>query len=145
MRWMLILTCGLLTAALAAQEPAKPEPAKPADPATEPAKPVPAERERPRMGEDAQKLFDDVNLVYSRYYELVLAKVKADERYSAAEVWEEAVKAARNARYAKADDFHEAITAMKAKDRLFRREVNDLTTKLARDHAEAVREAQRRD
>jgi phage I-like protein len=97
------------------------------------------EREQPKMSEAAQKLYDDVEIVYAKYYEILLAKIKANEAYKADEVWETAVKEAKNAKYEDHAEFHRAITRMKTADRIFRREVNELITKLANDHAEAVR------
>lgn len=103
------------------------------------AAPAFAQDEEPKMKAEAQALFDDVKLVYTKYYEIILAKTKASERYNAAEVWETATAETKNAKYKDHAEFQAAVQKMSRDDRLFRREFNNLVTKLADDHAEAIR------
>jgi len=97
------------------------------------------EREAPQMTEAGKLLFDDVKRVYGKYYQIVLQKARDNEAYKADEVWDVAVKDAINAEYKDRAEFQQAITAMQAVDRVFRRELTALTNKLAQEHAEAVR------
>ena len=98
------------------------------------------EKEAPKreMTEDGKKLYADVKLVYAKFYELALAKVKANEAYKSDDIWAEAIKEAKNAKYKDAESFHKAITDMKRKDRVFKKDVLDLTTRLAKENAEAI-------
>lgn len=105
---------------------------------------TPAEKaEAPKMSEEGSKLFSEVKTVYAKYYEIILAKAKSNEEYKADEVWDAAVKevkdAAGNPKYKDRTEFHDAVAKMKAKDRIFRKEVNELVTKHAKEFAEAVR------
>lgn len=106
---------------------------------------APAEKkaEEPKMSEDGAKLFADVKIVYAKYYEIILAKAKSNEEYKADEVWDAAVKEAKdengNPKFKDRTAFHDAVSKMKAKDRIFRKEVNELVTNHAKEFAEAVR------
>jgi hypothetical protein len=96
------------------------------------------EPQKREMSEEAKTLFADVERVFKKYYEILLAKVKANEPYKADDVWNEAVKEAKNAKYKDSTEFHDAITNMKRKDRVFKKKVLELTTRLAKEYAEAV-------
>jgi hypothetical protein len=126
-RAMLILTLLLTPAILLAQ-------ALPEEP------PQRQEREAPQMTEAGQRLFDDVKRVYEKYYAIILEKARKREAYKAEDVWAEAVKEAVHAEYRDHAELQRAISAMRANDRVFRREVNALVNRLAREHAEAVRQ-----
>jgi hypothetical protein len=116
---------------------------KPAEPAKEPAKEQPKEEPKkdaePQMLAEAKKLYEDFLLVYAEYYRLVLEKIKANDPYKADEVWDAAVKTAQNAKYKDRTEFFDAVTKMKAKDRIFKKQVNDQITKFASDHTDAVK------
>jgi hypothetical protein len=90
------------------------------------------------MSAEGKTLYADVELVFKKYYALVFEKVKANEQYKAEDVWNEAVKEAVNAKYKDSAEFHKAVTAMKRKDRVFKKDVLDLTTRLAKENAEAI-------
>ena len=94
--------------------------------------------EKREMSAEAKTLYEDVERVFKKYYEMVFEKVKANEQYKAEDVWNEAVKAAENAKYKDSDEFQKALTAMKRKDRVFRKDVLDLTTRLAKENTEAI-------
>jgi biopolymer transport protein ExbD len=132
--FLMMLLAFAISAPLFAQETKKEEPAK------EEKKEEPAKEEEPKreMTEDGKKLYADFELVNAKYYEIVLAKVKANEPYKSDEVWNEAVKEAKNAKYKDGTEFHDAITKMKAKDRAFKKDVNALSNKSAKDFATAV-------
>ncbi|MEZ5992631.1 MAG: hypothetical protein R3E76_09790 [Planctomycetota bacterium] len=104
----------------------------------EPAKEGEKEAPKREITAEGKSLFEDVERVFAKYYETVLAKVKANEPYKADDVWAEAIKEAKNAKYKDAESFHKAITDMKRKDRVFKKDVLDLTTRLAKENAEAI-------
>ena len=134
MRWLMTFLIALALGAPAfAQEVPPPPPPK------EDEKKEEKKDEEPKMSEEGQKLFADVKLVYAKYYEIILAKTKANEEYKAEDVWETAVKEAKNTKYKDRAEFHDAVAKMKAKDRLFRKDVNELITKHAKEYAEAVK------
>jgi hypothetical protein len=116
------------------EEPAKEEPAK------EDVKEGEKEEAKREMTEEGKKLYSDVEIVFAKYYEIVLAKVKANEQYKSDDVWNEAVKEAKNAKYKDSVEFHEAITKMKRADRAFKKDVLELTTRLAKENAAAIEE-----
>ncbi|MBE7492675.1 MAG: hypothetical protein HS108_13100 [Planctomycetes bacterium] len=105
----------------------------------EPAKETAKEAPKAEITEEGRKLLEDVKRVYAKYYEIVLAKIKADESYKAEEVWDTAVKEAKNAAYKDSKEWSEAVLKMKKADRVFSREMNDFVNKTAKEHAEAVR------
>jgi hypothetical protein len=98
------------------------------------------ERQAPQMTEAGQRLYDDVKRAYEKYYAIILQKAKDNEAYKSEDVWADAVKETVNADYRDHSELQRAISAMQANDRVFRREVNALVNRLAREHAEAVRE-----
>lgn len=132
MRTVLMMVCAaLLALPLAAQEPAKETP-------KEQPKSAEAEPAKPQITEEGKKLLEDVKRVYAKYYEIVLGKIKADQPYKADEVWDTAVKEAKNATYKDSKEWSEAILKMKKTDRVFSREMTEFVNKAAKDHAEAV-------
>ncbi|MCG3183384.1 MAG: hypothetical protein ICCCNLDF_01481 [Planctomycetes bacterium] len=134
MRTLLTMLLALaFCAPLFAQEAEKP----PEPPKEEKGEDV-KEPQKREMSEEGKTLFADVERVFKKYYEIVLAKVKANEPYKADDVWNEAVKEAKNAKYKDSTEFHDAITNMKRKDRVFKKDVLDLTTRLAKENAEAI-------
>ncbi|MCB9894893.1 MAG: hypothetical protein H6839_10620 [Planctomycetes bacterium] len=92
------------------------------------------------MTAEGKSLYEDVERVYKKYYELVLAKVKSNEQYKADDVWAEAVKEAKNAKYKDMAEFSDAIVKMKQKDREFKKQVNSLMDDSAKKFAEDVKE-----
>jgi len=98
------------------------------------------EKEAPKreMTEDGKKLYADVKLVYAKFYELALAKVKANEAYKSDDIWAEAIKVTKNAKYKDTQAFHKAITDMKRSDRVFKKDVQDLMTDSAKQFAKDV-------
>jgi biopolymer transport protein ExbD len=135
MRTLTLLMLALLVAApLSAQETEKPAPDKTEEKGAEKAD-EPKKRE---MSDDGKLLFADVQRVYKKYYAIVLEKYKANEQYKTDDVWNEAVKEAKEAEYKDGTAFHDAITEMKRKDRVFKKEVQTLAEKLAKENAEAI-------
>ena len=129
---MMILLVAVATPVFA-QDAEKPKEDKPAAEKTD------GEAKKREMTEEGKSLFADVEKVYAKYYEILLAKFKDNETYKTDDVWNEAVKEASNAKYKDGKEFHDAITNMKRKDRLFKKKVQELTTKSAEDFAEAVK------
>ena len=130
MRLMMMMLLALMTATpLAAQDTGT----GPAEGEKEAEK-----EEKPKITEAGAKLLEDVNLVYDKYYAILLDKTKAGESYSSDEVWDTAVKEARNAKYKDRKEFHAAITAMQRTDRVFRKEMQAVSTAKAKSFAEAV-------
>jgi hypothetical protein len=137
---MMILSLAL-TAPLFAQDTKKEDPKKEEAPARddETKKDDKAAQKR-EMTAEGKTLFEDVERVYKKYYELVLAKVKTNEPYKADDVWAEAVKEAKNAKYKDMAEFSAAIVKMKQKDREFKKEVNKLMDESAKKFAADVKE-----
>lgn len=131
----LVLAEVLLAVPLAAQDPAK-EPAK--EPSAETPKAAEAEPAKPQITPEGEKLLEDIKRVYAKYYELVLAKIKADQSYKADEVWDAAVKEAKNATYKDSKEWTEAVLKMKKADKVFSRLMTEYVNKAAKEHAEAV-------
>lgn len=127
----LILAAALLAVPLSAQQPAK-------EPAADSPKAAEAEPAKPQITPEGEKLLEDVRRVYAKYYELVLAKIKADQSYKADEVWDAAVKEAKNATYKDSKEWTEAVLKMKKADKVFSRLMTEYVNKAAKDHAEAV-------
>ena len=93
MRTLLTMLLALaFCAPLFAQEAEKP----PEPPKEEKGEDV-KEPQKREMSEEGKTLFADVERVFKKYYATVLAKVKANEPYKADDVWNEAVKEAKNA------------------------------------------------
>ncbi|MBZ0134814.1 MAG: hypothetical protein K8I27_00410 [Planctomycetes bacterium] len=133
MRTLMMMILALAVAAPAfAQEAEKPKEDKPVE------KPDDGEVKKREMTEEGKLLFADVEKVYAKYYEILLAKFKDNETYKTDDVWNEAVKEAKNGKYKDGKEFHDAITNMKRTDRVFKKAVQDHTTKSAEDFAEAV-------
>ena len=141
---MMVLALGF-TAPMFAQDTKKEDP-KETKKEDAPAKEDEAAKDE---GKDAQKremteagksLFEDVERVYKKYYELVLAKVKANEPYKADDVWADAVKESKNAKYKDMAEFSDAIVKMKQKDREFKKQLNSLMDDSAKKFAEDVKE-----
>lgn len=126
---VLLLLSLMLCAPLAAQVD------KPADPKPE-VKPAP----KREMSEDAKKLYDDMQRVYGKYYELVLEATKQDKVYDADQVWETAVKEAKNAVYKDRKEFFDAVQNMQKTDRPFKEKSTKLVNDLAEAHSKAVTE-----
>ena len=110
---MMVLALGF-TAPMFAQDTKKEDP-KETKKEDAPAKEDEAAKDE---GKDAQKremteagksLFEDVERVYKKYYELVLAKVKANEPYKADDVWADAVKESKNAKYKDMAEFSDTL------------------------------------
>ena len=136
---MMILALAASAPLFAQDETKKEEPAK-EEPAKEGEKDDTKEEAKREMTEEGKKLYADVEVVFAKYYEIVLAKVKANEQYKADDVWAEAVKEAANTKYKDSTEFHDAITKMKRTDRAFKKDVLELTTRLAKENAAAIEE-----
>ncbi|MCF6228462.1 MAG: hypothetical protein L3J82_07375 [Planctomycetes bacterium] len=103
----------------------------------------PAEAEKPKKPEltDAgKKLLVDFKRVYSKYYEILLKRIKDGQEYDSNDVWDTAIKEAKNTEYKDRTEFFDAIRKMKKKDRLFKKTSSSLINKYAKDHAAAVKE-----
>ncbi len=139
MRWFMTMLLGLaLGAPVFAQDadPKKEDPKK--EEKKEEKKDEKKDFEEPPMTAAGQNLYDDVVRVYDEYYRILFEKTVNNEVYKADEVWDTAVKKAENAKYKDRTEFHDAITKMKAADRIFKKKVLDLINKKANDHAEKV-------
>lgn len=136
MRLLMLMILGLaLVAPLHAQGVEKPADGKVEEKAEEKEEEKPKE---PKITDEGAKLLEDVNLVYDKYYEILLAKTKANENYVSDDVWDTAVKDTKNAKYKDRKEFHAAITAMQRKDRVFRKEMQALSTAKAKTFADAI-------
>lgn len=135
MKTMLMMILALVVATPAfAQEGEKPKEDKPVE---KPAEDKPEEKKR-EMTEEGKLLFADVEKVYAKYYEILLAKFKDNETYKTDDVWNEAVKEANNAKYKDGKEFHDAMATMKTKDRMFKKAVQKLVEESAEKFAEDV-------
>ncbi|MHC4841200.1 MAG: hypothetical protein ACYTDT_09640 [Planctomycetota bacterium] len=99
----------------------------------------PAEAKKPEMTDAGKKLLADFKIVYSKYYATLLKRIKDGQEYDSNDVWDEAVKDAKNAKYKDRTEFFTAVKNMKKKDRLFKKTTSDLINKYAKDHATAVK------
>jgi len=132
MRTLMMILAMLVATPAFAQEAEPPKEDKPVE------KPAEGEAKKREMTDAGKLLFADVEKVYAKYYQILLSKFKDNEAYKTDDVWNEAVKEASNAKYKDGKEFHDAMTEMKRTDRLFKKKVQDLTTKSAEDFAEAV-------
>ncbi len=85
------------------------------------------------MSEEAAKLYADMELVYKKYYEIVLEATKADKVYDADAAWDTAVKESKNSTYKDRKEFFEAVQKMQKADKPFKQK----STKLVNDSAAA--------
>jgi len=139
---------GLVLGAAPAMAQKEPPKEAPKDPPKEAPKDPPKEepkdekkREEPpkrEMTPEGKKLFEDAELVYSKYYAIVLEKTKSNESYKATDVWDTAVKEARHAKYKDNAEWSVAINAMKRKDKVFAKELADLITRKAEEFKKAL-------
>lgn len=119
-----ILIAALVGAPLSAQE-------KAAD------KPAPVEV-RKEMTEDGKKLFEDMERVYKKYYDIVLEATKLDKTYDADQTWDTAVKETKNAAYKDRKEFFEAVQKMQKADKVFKEKSTDLINDSAAAYQKAV-------
>lgn len=104
-----------------------------------------AEEDKQKMTAEGEKLYKDAERIYARYYEIILKKFKANEPYKTEDVWNDAVKAAKNAEYKDGEEFQKALQAMQRKDRVFKKKLRELMVKKAREYADAIAEDSKKD
>jgi hypothetical protein len=100
-----------------------------------------AAEDKQKMTDEGEKLFKDVERIYAKYYDILLEKFKANEPYKAEDVWNTAIKEAKNAKYKDAEEFQKALQAMQRKDRVFKKKLRELMVNKAKEYAEAIEEA----
>jgi predicted metalloprotease len=133
MKYMLTMLFLLtLGAPLFAQE----TPKEPDKPKAEEKKEEPKEDE---MSEGGKKLFEDVERVWKKFYEIKLENIKQNKQVNLEDDWNTAVKEAKNATYKDYKEFDAAIKAMQKADPVFKRKFTDLSNKSAEEHGKAVR------
>lgn len=104
------------------------------------AEPVQAQKGKREMSEEGKKLYEDMERIYKKYYETLLAKIKANEKYKADEVWDASVKEAKNATYKDRKEFADAVEKMRKQDKEFGRRAEELINTLTEEHQKAVEE-----
>ena len=133
MKYMLTLLALLaLGAPLFAQE----TPKEPEKPKAEEKKEEPKEEE---MSEAGKKLFEDVERVWKKFYEIKLENIKQNKQVNLEDDWNTAVKETKNATYKDYKEFDAAIKAMQKADLVFKRKFTEMSNKFAKEHGEAVR------
>ncbi len=98
-----------------------------------------AKKPERKMTDAGKKLFEDCERCYTKYYEILLKKFKADESYKAEDIWNDAVKEAKNAEYKDGNAFKKAMEEMQRKDRVFKKKLSELMVKKANENAEAIK------
>ncbi|MCC6574245.1 MAG: hypothetical protein IT462_10685 [Planctomycetes bacterium] len=138
----MLLALVLGAPAFAQETPPKPAtPEKPVEkPDTRPEAKPDAEKPAPKkeMSEGGTKLYEDVERIYAKYYELVLDATKKDKDYDADETWNTAVKEAKNAVYKDNKEFFDAFAKMQKTDKVFKEKSTKLVNDLAAAHAKAI-------
>ncbi|CAG0965924.1 hypothetical protein PLCT2_01036 [Planctomycetaceae bacterium] len=127
---LLLLALG---APLFAQETPK-EPDKPK--AEEKKAETPKEEE---MSAEGKKLFEDVERVWKKLYEIKLENIKQNKQVNWEDDWNTAVKEAKNTTYKDHKELDAAIVAMQKSDAVFKRKYTELSKKMADEHGKAVR------
>ncbi|RIK62216.1 MAG: hypothetical protein DCC64_10725 [Planctomycetota bacterium] len=95
--------------------------------------------EEDKMTEAGQKLFEDFERVWKKYYEIKLDSIKQNRQVNLDDDWNTAVKEAKNGTYKDFKEFDAAITAMQKADKVFARKFTETSNRLAKEHAAAVR------
>lgn len=127
----------LLALALGAPLCAQESPKEPDKPKAEEKKPEkPAEDE---MTAEGKKLFEDVERVWKKIYEIKLENIKQNKQVNLDDDWNTAVKEAKNATYKDHKEFDAAIKAMQKSDAVFKRKFTELSNRMAEEHNKAVR------
>ena len=132
-RLLIILTLALLAAPAFAQAETPKEEKPKAEEKKE------AKAEEVKISDDGQKLFEDVERVLKKYYEIKLDNLKQNKQVNLDDDWNAAVKEAKNATYKDFKEFDAAIKAMQKSDKVFARQFTDTSNKLAKEYSEAVR------
>ncbi|MEE9311966.1 MAG: hypothetical protein V3V10_06070 [Planctomycetota bacterium] len=104
-----------------------------------PAEKPPEKSKKPELTDAGKILLADFKRVYSKYYEILLKRIKDGQEYDSNDVWDTAVKEAKNTEYKDRTEFFDAVRKMKKKDRLFKKTTSSLINKYAKDHAAAVK------
>lgn len=134
MKYLLTVLFALaLGAPLFAQETPK-EPDKPK--AEEKKDEKPAEDE---MTEEGKKLFEDVERVWKKYYEIKLENIKGNKQVNLDDDWNAAIKESKNATYKDRKEFDTAIRNMQKADKVFARKFEKMSNDMADEHSKAVR------
>ena len=118
-----------------AKKTEKPKAEKPE--AKKEAKPV---KPRNQLSDAGKTLFEDCERIYKKYYAVVLKKTKTNEDYKAVEVWNDAVKEAKNAKYKDSKEWSTEVLKMQRKDRAFKKKIRDLMNRLSRENRKAIEE-----
>lgn len=133
MKYMLTMLFLLtLGAPLFAQETPK-EPDKPK------AEEKKEESKEDEMSEAGKKLFEDVERVWKKFYEIKLENIKQNKQVNLEDDWNTAIKETKNTTYKDYKEFDAAIKAMQKADPVFKRKFTEMSNKIAKEHGEAVR------
>lgn len=134
---LLLLAC-CLGAPLFAQDDKPKDPPKTTE-KPESEKSVEKKAEEEKMTEAGQKLFEDFERVWKKYYEIKLDSIKQNRQVNLDDDWNTAVKETKNGTYKDFKEFDAAITAMQKADKVFARKFTETSNRLAKEHAAAVR------
>lgn len=96
---------------------------------------------KPEMSDEGKKLLADVKQIYSKYYEVLLARTKDGQEFDSDTVWNKAIKEAKNTDYKDNLEFFKAMRTMSKKDRVFKKAKAVLINKYAKAHAAQVKKA----
>lgn len=129
---LLLLTLGV---PLFAQE----TPKEPDKPKAEEKKDEPVEPKEEEMSAEGKKLFEDVERVWKKVYEIKLDNIKQNKQVNWEDDWNTAIKEAKNATYKDHKEFDAAIKSMQKSDAAFKRKFTELSNKMAEEHGKAVR------
>ena len=134
MKYLLTVLFALaLGAPIFAQETPK-EPDKPK--AEEKKEETPKDEE---MSAEGKKLFEDVERVWKKLYEIKLENIKQNKQVNWEDDWNTAVKEAKNATYKDHKELDAAIVAMQKADAVFKRKYTEFSKKMGDEHGKAVR------
>lgn len=99
------------------------------------------DKDKNKMTAAGETLYKDVVIIYDKYYATLLEKFKDNEPYKSADVWNEAVKEAKNAKFKDREEFEKSVLAMQRKDRAFKKKLQALMVKKAKEYAAAIKKA----
>lgn len=136
---MKYLLTALFALALSAPLVAQETPKEPDKPKAEEKKEEPVEPREEEMSAEGKKLFDDVERVWKKVYEIKLENIKQNKQVNWEDDWNTAIKEAKNTTYKDHKEFDAAIKAMQKSDAVFKRKFTELSNKMAEEHGKAVR------
>lgn len=140
MKNLMTMLLALALGAPAFAQETTPKPAAADKPVEKPDAKAEGDKPAPKreMTDGGAKLYEDVERIYAKYYELVLDATKKDKDYDADETWNTAVKEAKNAVYKDNKEFFDAFAKMQKADKVFKEKSTKLVNDLAAAHAKAI-------